>query len=159
MVFAFSGDFAAFLRSEVIANVGLLLVLALFGLIGLAAGLSGLWTIIARYRGAHAIRPTDERVEESQRLLLEKLAVVEAGPEMHTEHVMRDFRAELISRYDQWEGAVEPYISEVEKEQVREMRAHIQGRSLNHSRGEGAEWSQAVKDITYAARSKVRPQQ
>lgn len=159
LVFAFSSDFAGFLRSEVIANVGLMLILVLFSLIGLATGLSGLWTVLVRYRGAHAARPRDEHVEETQKLLLEKLAVVEAGPEIYTDHVMRDFRAELIARYDQWEGAVEPYIAESDKEQISEMRAHIQRQSLNHARGEATEWSQAVRDITYIARSNVRPPQ
>ena len=154
-LFLFSSDFAAFLRGEATVNVGMLLVLALFGLIGVATGLSGLWGVLARYRGAEAVRPRDERVEETQRLLLAKLAVVEAGPEIYGEHPLRDFRAELISFYDQWEGAVEPYVADREKEVIRQMRSHIQGRSLNHSTDEGAEWTQSVKDITYIARSNV----
>ena len=113
--------------------------------------------ILARYREVGTVRPRDENLEQSQRLLLEKLAKIETGPEIHYTNAMRDFRSELITHFDQWEGAVEPYISDTDEDRIRKMRAHIQSQSLNHAREEGAEWTQTVKEITYTARLNVRP--
>ncbi|MFO8036326.1 MAG: hypothetical protein R6U57_06850 [Anaerolineales bacterium] len=96
----------------------------------------------------------DERVEKTHRLLLETLAKVESELPQNS-YERAELRAELLSRVDQWEGAVIPYLGEEERHRIRAMRDHIQNQSLKYAKEVGADWTRIVKDITAIARSNV----
>jgi len=153
LVMLFGGRLSAFLRSEVRANIGLLLVLTLFAFIGLAAGVEHILATM-KTRGKGPGRIQDERVEETQSRLLETLAKVESQLPLNS-YERAELRAELLSRVDQWEGAVAPYLGEEDRRRIQVMRDHIQNQSLKYAREEGADWTRIVKDITSIARSNV----
>jgi hypothetical protein len=151
LVLLFGGRLAEFLRSDIEANIGLLLLLVLFSCVGLAAGIERILASI-RERREQAGGMQDERVEKTQKMLLETLAKVESQlPQNSYERAA--LRAELLSRVDQWEGAVIPYLGEEDKHRIRAMRDHIQNQSLKYAKEAGADWTKIVKDITAIARS------
>jgi hypothetical protein len=151
LVMLFGGRLADLLRSEVQANVGLLLLLFLFALIGLAAGIERI-VELAGVRRTKTDKLSDERVSETQRLLLETLARVESQPPLSSASEA-ELRAELLSRLDQWEVALTPYLGEEEQMRVQTMRDHIQNQSLKYAKEVGADWTRIVKDITSIALS------
>ena len=151
LVLLFGGRLADLLRSEVQANVGLMLLLVLFSLIGLAAGLERILDYLGERRG-QTHRIDDERVSEAQRLLLETLARVASGPPLNSA-TEAELRAELLFRVDQWELVLVPYLGEEEKQRIHTMRDHIQNQPLKYAQEEGADWTRIVKDITSIARA------
>jgi len=151
LVLLFGGRLADLLRSEVQANVGLMLLLVLFSLIGLAAGLERILDYLGERRG-QTHRIDDERVSEAQRLLLETLARVASGPPLNSA-TEAELRAELLFRVDQWELVLVPYLGEEEKQRIHTMRDHIQNQPLKYAKEEGADWTRIVKDITSIARA------
>lgn len=153
LVLLFGGRMAEFLRSDIQANIGLLLLLVLFSCVGLAAGIERIMFYI-RDRREQGGRLRDEQVEETQRLLLETLAKVESQLPQNS-YERAELRAELLFRVDQWEGAVIPYLGEEEKHRIKAMRDHIQNQSLKYAKEVGADWTKIVKDITIIARTNV----
>ncbi len=153
LVLLFGGRLAEFLRSDVQANIGLLLLLVLFSCLGLAAGIERIMVTIRERREQTGLIQ-DERVEKTHRLLLETLAKVESELPQNS-YERAELRAELLSRVDQWEGAVIPYLGEEERHRIRAMRDHIQNQSLKYAKEVGADWTRIVKDITAIARSNV----
>lgn len=152
LVMVFGGRLAGILKSDIRANVGLLLVLVLFSFIGLAAGVERIVTLIRGRREAPGFIQ-DERVGETQKLLLETLARVESQPPLNS-YTEAELKAELLMRVDQWEGAVAPYLGEEDRHRIQTMRDHIQDQSLKYAREEGADWTKIVKDITSIAGSR-----
>lgn len=153
VVMLFGGRLAEFLRSNVRANVGLLLLLVLFSLIGLAAGVERIFTLISQHR----VKPRvvqDERVGETQKLLLETLARVESQPPLNS-YTEAELKAELLTRVDLWESAVSPYLGQEDRHRIQTMRDHIQNQSLKYAREEGADWTKIVKDITSIVKSQA----
>lgn len=151
LVMLFGGRLAEFLRSDIQANVGLLLLLVLFSFIGLAAAVERIFVSIRERRGQPGPM-RDERVDETQKLLLKTLARVESQPPLNS-YTESELRAELLSRVDQWEGAVAPYLGKEDRHRIQVMRDHIQNQSLKYAKEEGADWTKIVKDITSIAMS------
>lgn len=151
LVLLFGGRLAEFLQSDIEVNIGLLLLLVLFSCLGLVAGIERLLAYIREGRG-QPVRIRDERVEETQRLLLETLAKVESQLPLNS-YERAELRAELLSRVDQWEGAVAPYLGEEDRRRIQAMRDHIQNQSLKYAKEEGADWTKIVKDITSIAQT------
>lgn len=151
LVMLFGGRLAEFLTSEIQANVGLLLLLVLFALLGLAAVVERIFAYIRESRGQPGYE-RDVRVDETQKLLLETLARVESQPPLN-EYERAELRTTLLIRVDQWEDAVAPYIGQEERHRIQAMRDHIQNQSLKYAKEEGADWTRIVKDITSIARS------
>jgi len=152
LVMLFGGRLSAFLKSDIQANVGLLLLLVFFALIGLIAGVERIFMLVNVQRGAPGIIE-DERVGETQQLLLETLARVESQPPLNS-YTEAELKAELLMRVDQWEGAVSPYLGQEDRHRIQTMRDHIQNQSLKYAREEGADWTKIVKDITSIARTR-----
>jgi len=152
LVLLFGGRLADLLGSEIQVNVGLLLILVLFSLIGLAAGLERIFDYLGERRERVEI-VDDELVSEAQRLLLETLARVQSQPPLNSS-TEPELRAELLFRVDQWELVLVPYLGEEEKQRIHTMRDHIQNQSLKYAKEEGADWTRIVKDITSIAKSR-----
>lgn len=151
LVLLFGGRLADLLQSEVQVNLGLILILVLFSLIGLAAGVERILENLGEPR-AGDIKLDVGRVAEAQRLLLETLARVESQPSLSS-GTESELRAELLFRVDQWELVLVPVIGEEEIQRIRTMRDHIQNQSLKYAKEEGADWTRIVKDITAIAQS------
>lgn len=151
LIMLFGGRLAEILNSDIRANVGLLLVLVLFSFIGLAAGVERIVKLIRERKDSPGVIH-DERLRETQRLLLETLARVESQPPLNS-YTESELKAELLTRVDQWEAAVAPYVGQEEMHRIQTMRDHIQDQSLKYAREEGADWTKIVKDITAIPRT------
>lgn len=151
--FLFGGNISGFLRSSIEINLALLLILAFIALIGVSVVIERIWVNYQSSRKKPSIIIRNEELETTQKVLLEKLSKVEAGLKIHVDYSIKKFQSELASSFDQWEVAVQDYITDEKKERIHRTREHMMGRSLNHSRSEAKVWIRTVKDITNYARS------
>ena len=152
----FSGNISNFLRSEVKVNLSLVLILCLFGLIGVSVGIERILknSIQARIKSKSIVR--DENLDTTQKQLLDQLTYVEVGLIVYDEQDEKDFKQELIRIFDQWEIAVQEYISDQQKELIQQAREQIMEKSLSHSKSDAKEWVQNVKAISNSARSQLK---
>lgn len=141
---------SSFLLQQVTTPVLVILVLSLFAAVGVIVPSLKLWELLSRNRKQSRLgAPRDDRLEEAARMLRGCLAQVEAG----MIYVMREreFTAEVLAAFDDWEVALQGYLSLADREAVRTLRAEIAGRSLPNSRQEASDWLSRVKALTNIA--------
>ncbi len=147
-----SYGFSRFLLQEVRVQVLLLVILSLFSLVGLLAGVVPIWRIVTKKRLLSHIRPLDASLEDASKAILDQLAHVEAGKEIYVKREQTDFKAKTLSLFDTWETQVTQYLQPVDHEQINLLRDEISSRSLQHSRKEAKVWISKIKVFTQKTR-------
>ena len=151
--------FFSSLSAEFPVPLVLIIALSLFALIGVLFVGEALWTSVTiSRRPEFAPYPRDELLEAATINLLDQLAKVEVGLQTHNERLVSEFSSDLVALFDQWETAILPYASELNKRQMEEIREGILRQHLPHGKEKAEEWVRAVKDITNEAREQVAAQ-
>jgi hypothetical protein len=143
---------SAFLQQPVTTSVLIILILSLFALVGVFAPVTRIWELVSASRRASA-RPgqSDQALQAAAANLRRLLATVEAGPDLRYEQEVKKFTAEMLTAFDDWEMALQQYLSAAQLVEVHALRTEIAGRSLLHSRQEARAWLSKVKELTSAA--------
>ncbi len=146
----FAAQSYTFLLQELRAPTILIIILALFALIGLASVVSNLAGAFAQIKQSKSTAPINtQQLDAAAQQLLQQLTRVEAGVHFANDYQKRGFTSSLLSLFDVWESAVLPFLTEEDSQEVRTLRSEIAQQSLEHTNGKAKSWVKTVKDMTY----------
>lgn len=153
---AFSAKRIEFLTTRFTAPGGILLILFLLALLGVAAVADRFLTLARAATTRNAQQPTrDERLEEATTALLEKVDKVEVGLAINVEYEVRRFTSELLIFFDQFETATSSYLTLEEKQKISAMRQEAATHYLPNSRELAMTWVPKIKALNAKARDQA----
>jgi hypothetical protein len=142
------------LSNSILVPVWPLFILSLFAIVGVLAASEKIWTLIIKNRTKQNTKNfVDDELEDSTKRLLRRLTQVEVGIS-DSQRELRDFKADLLNTFDEWETSILPYIKEKERDQISEMRKEISNQFLPNAKDKVGGWMAFVKGMTRIAQSR-----